>query len=678
MDEDPLDGIAEDDPLEGMEVQSLDGDEGGTEAIPEGYARVRASNEPAARPHPGHGPPPRDRERVGSRVLVAPEVDISVDPSGERPDVVHQRGEFTEQRLVAPIRERSPQPDSYMSRALDYAADRLRLPRSVGGFERPSLSDVERFADTGSLNTLFQTAPRPEGMSASAPDHRDRAGMYGLAQGLSFDHLDEASGLLAGVRPAIESGDITRLTRTPTQRDRARDAARGEIGEAQQQDPDAYDIGGIGGALPYALMPGGQRTMLGRLAAGGGTGLVMGGLRGEGQSEGEGTDALLDAGDDAAFEGAIGAATAGMGEVAAPLLRRLGPWAARLGSRAQSAGVQSRLEGTGIWGGSAMRAADQMPGGQPALASDLRRLGIGAGVSQDASRAGRGFPRPDRAVDDAAEVMDDAGEQMQGVLSQMDDASAGRTSSASTRDPAAMRGMVDVSRAADELERVARQYDDLPVGGADVANAIRSRLVEPLRARGAMRFGEAHQQRRLLDDMIRSWQRDPNLATSAGQLQTARRAINDAMNEAAESLDPALRQRWQQANRDYSVGAFVRERGRGAERLSVGGGIGTQAGLGLQTMVENMPGGGAIQALGGGRELAQQQRMMWPGIRARALEALAPRLQALGARGQQWAAQLQSAQQRGQRALAATHYALSRTDPEYRAATEQLSEQEQE
>src|SRR5690606_6363190 len=107
---------------------------------------------------------------------------------------------------------------------------------------------------------------------------------------------------------------------------------------------------------------------------------------------------------------------------------------------------------------------------------------------------------------------------------------------------------------------------------------------------------------------------------------------------------------------------------RGAERLSVQGGMGGAFGAAIENA-----GGGAVAPIVGApiqREAAQQVRMRWPGIRAVALEALAPRLRSLGQRGQRWAQMLEAGQRRGPTGLAATHYMLQRTDPEYRAAIE--------
>lgn len=474
--------------------------------------------------------------------------------------------------------------------------------------------------------------------------------------------LDQAANVIAG-RPTDYRGD--------------RDRYRGELAEHQERAPGSVAFGGAVGSAPLALVPGGQSTALGRIAAAGGAGVVSGALRGAGGGTAEDAIAAYDQPSLArdavmggAVEGALSAGTAGVGEGAAPLIGRLGRWISNRGDDAAQAGVQSRLEGTGIWGGRAMRAAEEMPGGQEALAGDLRRLGIGHGVEREAEGVARSrFTRPERSLADAEEVRSAAGARMDSVLERMDEAASGRQGALleGTREQA-MRGMVDLSRVADEMETIAREYDRIPVGGSQVAQALRQQVVEPLSTQGAVRFSDAWRQRRVLDDMIRDWGQTPNLSTAAGRLRTARQSINRAMNEAAERLDPAIRQEWTQANRDFSVGAFVDDFGRGAERLSVGGGIGGAAG----TAIENTMGQAPIVGAWAQREMAQQTRMAWPGLRAAGLEALAPRLRSLGARGQRWAQTLEAGQQRGSRGLAAAHYMLQRSDPEYRVALEQM------
>ncbi len=602
---------------------------------------------------------------------------VTIDPeTGERSEYQPQRYETAGQRLYAYLSGQDP---DALGEAGEVTAGEALGPvlraDSLGGVEMPSLASARRAlsvagdaydrrvrggrtdfvgaareAAPDALSALFPTAERPEGMRDSAPDLRSQAG-YRNALGL-FGWADE----LADLREPGTGAQMRALREM-----------------SSEQAPGQAALGGVAESIPLLAIPGGQSTALGRIGAATGVGLGIGTLRGAGESEADDVGGVLeDAVRGGVQEGATAGALTGVGEAASPVLRRLGDWATRAARSADDAAVQSRLEATGVWGGRAMRAADEMPGGQPALAADLRRLGIGGGLGQPGSTgpASR-FPRPERALEDAGEVIDAAGQRMRAVIDAMDDAARASAPAREAGAGANAPGFVDVTRVADEMEAIARQYESLPVGGQQVADALRTRIIEPLRARPAMTFGEAHQQRRLLDDLIRSWRANPDLTTASGQLQTARRALARAMDDAAANLDPALRDAWRQANRDYSVGAFIGENGRGAERLSVGGGIGGAVATGVELAQQGVPGSGVASGIVG-RELAQQQRMRWPGIRAVGLEGLAARLRAMGPRAQAWADALEGAQRRGNVALAAAHAMLQRTDPAYRQAVADL------
>lgn len=551
--------------------------------------------------------------------------------------------------------------------------------------------DVGRFAVGGPAAVFARTGPSaPDGASLDAAARglvdashfgfgdEIRAGRR--AAGAETQRSEFASPSFSG--PAIARALLGGIGGGDAEYDRALSEERAAERTAREGSPWAYGGGQVLGSAPTMMLPGGAATLPGRIAVAGGEGLTLGMIGGAGRSEAEDVIGALDQPSVArdalasgALEGLLSAGTAGAGEgVAGPLARRLGRWVTERGDAAARAGVQSRLEGTGIWGGRAMRAADEMPGGAEALAGDLRRLGVGHGIEREAEGVSRGWiTRPERALRDAEEVREAAGARMGAVLDRMDEAASGRNAAllSGTRDQA-MRGMVDLTRVADEMEAIAREYDRIPVGGPQVARAIREQIVEPLSTQGAVRFSDAWRQRRVIDDMIRDWSQTPNLSTAAGRLRTARQSINRAMNDAAEQLDPALRAEWQQANRDFSVGAFVDDFGRGAERLSVGGGIGGAAG----TAIENTLGQAPIVGAWAQREMAQQTRMAWPGLRAAGLEALAPRLRALGARGQQWAQTLEAAQRRGSTSLAAAHVLLQRRDPQYREAIEEMEADE--
>lgn len=503
------------------------------------------------------------------------------------------------------------------------------------------------------LGTLMPTAPMPLGME-SQPDRRPQAVWRGVGQAALLGMADEAGAALGGVtRPWLgeRGGSDVLHAQPPATYETRRDALRQEMAQSEAQAPEGHALGQLMGSAPMALLPGGQATAAGRVGATAGFGAAAGGLRGAGESEAETPGGVaLDAATGAGIEGAAAGLMGGAGEVVGPALR----WA---GNTARDAAIPSRLEASGIWGGQAMRAAAERPGGQAQLATDLRRLDIGHNAAGPGNR--RLFPRPERSLDDAAEVRDVAGTRMAEVVREMDAAVSGP---GGLRDSTS-QGMVDLGEVASEMEAIAREYDGIPVGGADVARTLRERIVGPLRSAGRVSFSEAHRQRQVIDDMIRSWSGEPNLTTAAGRLRTARRGVARAMESAAERVAPELRDQWRQANRDFSVSRFVQERGRGAERLSVQGGMGGATGSGVGMAINGvLPG-----ALGGVavREAAQQQRMIWPGVRTAGLEAVAETLGALNTpAGRRYAAVLERA--RNGVGLPAAHFLLMRTRPDYR------------
>lgn len=505
------------------------------------------------------------------------------------------------------------------------------------------------------LRTVMPTAAAED---PTAPDRRPGAVWRGLGQGVMFGAADEIGAGLDQVLPARPwLGE--QPVRIPGPEDSyagRRDALRAEYAQSADQAPVGDILGQLAGSAPLAILPGGQQTVAGRIGAQAGYGAGAGALRGLGMSEEDSIGGWLgDTVEGAAIEGALGAAGAGLGEAIPAGLR----WAAE---GARSRAPQSRLEATGIWGGGAMRrAAESRPGGAEQLADEVRRLGIGLGEQSGQSRhldeffLGRS-PRSTRALADAAEVRLAAEARMDEVVREMDSA-------------ASYGGHVDLSDVAEEMERVALEYERIPVGGAEVARTLRERIIEPLRGQGRMTFSEAHVQRQVLDDMIRTWSGEANLSTAGGRLRSARRALSRAMDEAAERVDEGMREAWRQANRDYSTARFVEQYGRGAERLNIQGGLGGSAAAAVGTALHG-PGHVVQDVIN--REAMQWQRVNWPGYRTRLLEAAArlgdPRLG-------RYADVLRAAFERGgPPAAAAAHYVLGRTRPDYREALEATRE----
>jgi hypothetical protein len=235
---------------------------------------------------------------------------------------------------------------------------------------------------------------------------------------------------------------------------------------------------------------------------------------------------------------------------------------------------------------------------------------------------------------------------------------------------------VDPRQIMTRLDALAAQEARAPIGGQERAQALRnfSSRFEPL-AEDGMSFGDAHQQRRTIDDMISRFSPDPNLSSVAGQRQQLRQYVSDAMGDTAQRA--GLGDEWAGANRRYSLGAFMDEHGRGGERLSPQGGISgaiSRAGGMLQAAGGNPMGAAQMFA---GPAVQQEMRMRVPGLQVRTLRRLIPAMRAAGPALQRAAHVLTAAQQRGSAAVAAAHYTLSRRSPEYRAMIEDQMEQQE-
>jgi hypothetical protein len=480
------------------------------------------------------------------------------------------RGAFSDVEQIAPdAGEHSPALDVV---AAPFSRDAMRRTAARGA---GALADMVP-ADIGN---------RPPDQSAGL-DRRAEAFPAGMAEAVTLGNADEAAGMLTS-------------DANPESYRTARDRAQARRLDAQQQSPSLYAGGEAAGTAALMALPtpaGGA----GRVAMGAG----LGALAGSGYSEADAGTA--DHARDTALGALVGGGSAGLAEGAAQVLnpRATGGMASRLersADRSQRVADQARLEASGVWGGRAMRAADELPGGQERLAADLRRLQIG-------QRGDFSIPRMQRAAEDAETLRRASGSSL-GSLVDTADASGARVSTAGVQS---------------RVEQLAQELDRLPVGGRQAAQQLRE-IAGDLATAGDLSPRDAWAQRQLLDDMIGGYQRDPNMAALSGRLSAVRRALSDELGGAMASA--GLGPQWAHGSRDYQLGAFMRDHGRGADRLSVGGGMGGAAGAGQLAAQAVTQGPGAIalsvpqQMLE--RHIAQETRMAFPGVRARAGEASA-------------------------------------------------------
>ena len=516
------------------------------------------------------------------------------------------------------------------------------------GIEAPSLPSIRRAisadftpGSTSSdvLNTLVPRAPMAQ-QPASGIDDRSLAPAIGATDALSFGWLDEIAGAVGG--------------------DSRRQAERARTQRAQDQAPTEYATGMAAGTAPLALVPGGAPTAAGRMAIAGGVGAGAGLLRGTGESDAGGVEALRSGVEGAALEGLIGAGTAGMGEAAAPLLGRLARGADELTRGLRQTRAETRLQAAGLM--------NPNPHPSTRYGRQLARLGGAEEVSRmlDEQRVGGRIVPTMADEDDLARLGARTGAGFEGVMARMDEGGA----------------RISRSELADRAMRsITGELGDMHTGPAQRAiQRMESDYAEPWRNAGRavttdarspdlMDFRQAHRLRRQLDQDSGAFSRasDPTDVSVAGGAASARDDLNAMMNEALDSVDPALRGQWRGANRAYMLERLLADNARqSGSRLP--GAIAE----GVASATGNV--GGAVMARAAGGIVSRYGA----GLRVRALDAIIPAMRSGSPALQRAARLLESAQQRGEPAVAAAHYLLSRRSPEYRLMIENASEEGQE
>lgn len=620
-------------------------------------------------------PRPRRRTVVLPETRVTPTTATMAEGEGEVREGPEFDPEAPQKRLGAP----SPPlglAGQTAGRRMEEAAARRARPQEL---ERRALRDAEHAPvwDLLASGLPSATPGAPARRTAArvsevwediARDPRAAAGAAasGAMQGVSRGTADESIAGAIGMLPE----SVTGVRESPQETEAL---MRRAFREGRQGSPYLADVSRDASMLATSpgTIPGGAMGRIGMSAA---EGAVAGAGFSDAQSPSEAVVPALLGGGLGAVGGA-GAEALSAATSTGPQAGQIGQALSRRAEAAQRGADQARLEASGVWGGRAMQAADDLPGGRGALAEDLRRLDVGErppgrlGFEGDAPR-GMTIPRMDRAAGDAEAIRRASGRSMEVLAQQIDDAGE-RVST--------LGAASQVGRLADDLER-------LPVGGRQSAQQLRE-LAGDLQSGGDMSMRDAWAQRQLLDDMIGAYARDPNLSRLSGRLQTVRDALSAEMEAAAARSGQGGA--WRQASRDYQVGAFMRDQGQGASRLSVGGGMGgaTAAGqIAAEMVTTGSPGAVAMAAprMIAAREAAQAGRMIQPGVRAvlgersadwqrRGAEMMLRAAQRDPGRFGRFARVLQEAASRGAPALTTTHYTLAAQDAEYRRLLAELA-----
>lgn len=617
-----------------------------------------------------------------ARALVLPQVDVVGDPSapaegpsmgsatmregpGEMRDITVAQKTAPAARVDAASPERS-RTEVLRDMVRATMGDRGSMERTSGGAgatRSPLLTRVERDVSDATAGSSEGTTGMYRG---------GEAGVTGLVDGATFGFGDEMRGLARGGIDGYRE---------------ERDAARAEQALTREQNPGLYlageAAGSVASGLAAAPLQGAQAaTGAARIGQAARAGAGFGAMSGFGHSDGADLPEMAFDTAEGAVGGAItggvtGAAIEGARAVPAGIAR----WLESRAAQSAEAAVPARLEASGVWGGRAMRAADEMrPGGAEGLARDLRAMRAGeqpGGILPT-------VPVATRALDDAL-AAGERGVDRMGAAAREADAAGAR---------------VDLGRVVDDVEQLAQQAEGLGTRTAiEAARRIREE-VAPLATRGGAApaggitsVEQAWALRRHLDDMAR-WGAQAADGSFVEMVRGARRALDGRMDEALMGAAPEILEEWNQATRQAQIGAFMEQHGRGGQRLSGGGGIAGASGAG-DVISEAVRGRNPASMLasvaeqGVTRGIAQYGRVRQAGATARIHETIADRApqvsafimrsmqsggQALGPYAQRFRQAMERAAPA--QAVSTLHYLLSQSDPAYRAQIERARQEQ--
>lgn len=517
-------------------------------------------------------------------------------------------------------------------------------------------------------------------LRAVTPPSGAEAFARGAAQGATLLWGDEASAGLEGLLERISP--IPGVTGQP--RDvNVRDIIRNENRQAADANPKSYLTGQVlGGAMtqaPVAMATGG--ASIPSLMA---QGAAAGAIGGAGASEG---DRPLDVASDALEGAEVGAVIPPLAAAAKPIMSYLGRPIANAGARMLQSGINRRLPAAGL-DQRAIREVQNMRGGIPRFAEDIDRLGINAGR----------MPNVESQMGNAERVVQSAGARMGAALNKVSVPAqlSPRVAEQLLRSVGRHSGSVqdDVASAIDELQTALTQSTEtgtLP----EISPA------------------SAHRLRRLVGEAVEPGS-DQQTKREASALYAK---LSESIEAAMDQVDPAVRNEWRNASRDYQVANQIAS---GAERHEarqlanrpvgltdtiVGATAMTNPSAGLPMAAARALGnrayrgrehamwGAAQRGIGrGAQSLANQMEGAGAGIAASGRLVTGSAGQNLSERSQQrlgdvvrinpqalgpYARPLQNAlEQGGDEGLAVAHFKLHASSPGYRQTMERVGVQE--
>lgn len=501
------------------------------------------------------------------------------------------------------------------------------------------------FWDDDDINkTLFWDDDVAPVSVETGPSELDSAGR-GLAQGVSFGLRDEGAGAIespiGGLKEIANKFGADFSDEDIEAYRRERDASRELDAAAKEANPKSYLGGEVGGAVATSFIPGlgalnaAKGAKLGATAA---AAARQGALYGLGGSEAENiggiaADAALGAGG-----GALGGAAGyGAGKVLSKAAKGVGNLVGKAAPSLASSAENLAVKATGATGRESEKFADNA--GRELL--DRGIVKFGDSPRAIANRAGQQLDKANAVLDDTLKTLDASGVEVQigDVIKSLQD-----KVKALKQDPAE-------SGTVRKLLSIIEDIKASSVRGAGEAteNSVTS-----------IPISAAEKTKRGFNKIAGNWM---DQEASAGG-KAAYRTYRDAVETAATDFNPELGGAFKEAKTTYGLLAPIQEAAsRRANTLSQSplGGLGDTAAAAV--------GGGPLVAA---RRVFAPRLASSGAVTADALSKMAKSApQILG----KFAPIIQNATQRGTQAVAATHFILEQSNPEYREMIKSLNEQ---